>query len=230
LSAAALPVSEPRERVLVVDDDPPLRRMLERTLAAEGFDVTVASDGGGALVAAERSAPDVIVLDVGMPVLDGLAVCRRLRDKGVPTPILMLTARDAVPDRVAGLEAGADDYLIKPFAVQELIARLHALTRRGRDSGPRARLAYADLVLELESRTAIRAGRHIELTRRESDLLALLMREPGRIVRREHAINEIWDGAAESNVVDRYVTRLRRKLGEPAVIRTVRGAGFTLRA
>jgi two-component system response regulator MprA len=223
-------VGEPRERVLVVDDDPPLRRMLERTLAAEGFDVTVASDGGGALVAAERSAPDVIVLDVGLPVLDGLAVCRRLRDKGLPTPILMLTARDAVPDRVAGLEAGADDYLVKPFAMQELIARLHALTRRGRDSGPRPRLAYADLVLEFESRTATRAGRHIELTRRESDLLALLMREPGRTVRRAQAIDEIWDGAAEPNVVDRYVTRLRRKLGEPVLIRTVRGAGFTLRA
>ncbi len=111
------------ERVLVVDDDPPLRRMLERTLTAEGFDVTLAPDGAAALVAAERSAPDVIVLDVAMPALDGLAVCRRLRGKGLPTPILMLTARDAVPDRVAGLEAGADDYLVKPFAVQELIAR-----------------------------------------------------------------------------------------------------------
>ena len=106
-----------RERVLVVDDDPPLRRMLERTLAAEGFEVAVAADGGAALAAAERAAPDVIVLDVAMPGLDGLAVCRRLRGKGLPTPILMLTARDAVPDRVAGLEAGADDYLVKPFAV-----------------------------------------------------------------------------------------------------------------
>jgi two-component system, OmpR family, response regulator MprA len=223
-------VADPGDRVLVVDDDPPLRRMLERTLAAEGFEVTVASDGGGALLAAERSAPDVIVLDVGMPVLDGLAVCRRLRDKGLPTPILMLTARDEVPDRVAGLEAGADDYLVKPFAIQELIARLRALTRRSGEAGTRARLAYADLVLDIESRTSTREGRQIELTGRESDLLALLMREPGRVVTREHAIDEIWDGAAEPNVVDRYVTRLRRKLGEPALIRTVRGAGFTLRA
>jgi DNA-binding response OmpR family regulator len=216
------------ERVLVVDDDPPLRRMLERTLVAEGFEVTVAGDGGAALVAAERSAPDLIVLDVAMPVLDGVAVCRRLRAKGLPTPILMLTARDAVPDRVAGLEAGADDYLVKPFAVQELVARLRALTRRGDHAG--SVLSYSDLVLDLEARSATRAGRPIELTGRESDLLALLMRQAGHVVRREHAIDEIWEGAAEPNVVDRYVTRLRRKLGAPALIRTVRGAGFALRA
>ena len=217
-----------RERVLVVDDDPPLRRMLERTLVAEGFEVTVAGDGGAALVQTERSAPDVIVLDVTMPGLDGLAVCRRLRSKGLSTPILMLTARDAVPDRVAGLEAGADDYLIKPFAVQELLARLRALIRRTGQS--RSLLSYADLVLDVENRSATRAGRPIELTGRESDLLALLLREPGRVVRREQAIDAIWDGGAEQNVVDRYVTRLRRKLGEPALIRTIRGAGFALRA
>jgi len=218
-----------RERVLVVDDDPPLRRMLERTLIAEGFDVTLAPDGGAALVAAERSAPDVIVLDVAMPALDGLAVCRRLRGKGLPTPILMLTARDSVPDRVAGLEAGADDYLIKPFAVQELIARIRALTRRRSDTVG-ALLSYADLTLDCETRKATRRGRPIELTGREAALLELLLRELGRTVTREHAIDEIWDGAAEPNVVDRYVTRLRRKLGEPQLIRTVRGAGFELRA
>ncbi len=215
------------DRVLVVDDDPPLRRMLRRTLEAEGFDVTVAVDGGAALVAAERAAPDVIVLDVAMPALDGLAVCRRLRSKGLATPILMLTARDAVPDRVAGLEAGADDYLVKPFAVQELIARLRALTRRRTESSQR--LAYADLVLDLQSRTAIRAGRAIELTGREAALLELLLRESGRTVTREHALDRIWDGAAEPNVVDRYVTRLRRKLGPPQLIRTLRGSGFALR-
>ena len=227
--AGGPPEPESRERVLVVDDDPPLRRMLERTLAAEGFEVTVAADGGAALVAAERSAPDLIVLDVAMPVLDGLAVCRRLRAKGLPTPILMLTARDAVPDRVAGLEAGADDYLVKPFAVQELIARLRALTRRRGDQ-TRSLLSYADIVLDLDAHSATRGGRPIELTGRESDLLALLLREAGHVVRREQAIDEIWDGAAEPNVVDRYVTRLRRKLGAPALIRTVRGAGFALRA
>jgi two-component system response regulator MprA len=202
--------------------------MLERTLVAEGFEVTAAADGSAALVEVERAAPDVIVLDVAMPGLDGLAVARRLRDKGLPTPILMLTARDAVPDRVAGLEAGADDYLVKPFAVQELIARLHALIRRTGQS--RSVLSYSDLVLDLETRSATRGRRAIELTGRESDLLALLLREPGRVLTREHAIEEIWNAAAEPNVIDRYVTRLRRKLGEPALIRTVRGAGFVLRA
>jgi two-component system, OmpR family, response regulator MprA len=217
-----------RERVLVVDDDPPLRRMLQRTLSAEGWEVTVAADGGAALLAAERSAPDVIVLDVAMPDLDGLAVCRRLRSKGLPTPILMLTARDAVPDRVAGLQAGADDYLVKPFAVSELIARLHALTRRRAERTPV--LAYADLVLDVPARVATRAGATIELTGREAALLELLLRELGRTVTRERALEEIWDGAAEPNVVDRYVTRLRRKLGSPPVLRTVRGSGFALRA
>jgi two-component system response regulator MprA len=219
---------EDRERVLVVDDDPPLRRMLARSLSAEGFDVTVAADGGAALLAAERSAPDLIVLDVAMPAIDGLSVCRRLRVKGLSTPILMLTARDAVVDRVAGLEAGADDYLVKPFAIEELIARLRALTRRVRQAP--SRLAYADLALDVSSRTAARAGRSIELTGREAALLELLLRAPGHTVTRERAIDEIWDGGAEANVVDRYVTRLRRKLGEPPLIRTQRGSGFVLRA
>src|SRR5258707_13203879 len=137
--------------------------MLARSVSAEGFEVPVGADGGAALVAAERSAPDVIVLDGAMPAIDGLSVCRRLRSKGLPTPILMLTARDAVVDRVAGLEAGADDYLIKPFAVAELVARLRALTRR-RDS--QSVLSYADLVLDLEVRRATGAGRSIELTGR----------------------------------------------------------------
>jgi two-component system, OmpR family, response regulator MprA len=216
------------ERVLVVDDDPPLQRMLTRTLSAEGFEVTVAGDGGAALAAAERFAPDVIVLDVAMPTLDGLAVCRRLRGKGLPTPILMLTARDAVADRVAGLEAGADDYLVKPFATAELVARIRALTRRGKP--PEGMLAYADLTVDMVRRTAVRSGRQLELTGREAALLELLLRETGQIVTRERALREIWDDAAEPNVVDRYVTRLRRKLGDPPLIRTVRGTGFVLRA
>jgi two-component system, OmpR family, response regulator MprA len=217
------------DRVLVVDDDPPLRRMLARTLAAEGYEVTVAGDGGAAMVSVERAVPDVIVLDVAMPGLDGLTVARRLRGKGLPTPILMLTARDAVPDRVAGLEAGADDYLVKPFAVQELIARLRALTRRGGEGLGQLR-SYGDLTFEVVGRRAVRGGRAIELTGREADLLELLLREPGRVVTRERAIEEIWEDAAEPNVVDRYVTRLRRKLGSPPLIQTVRGSGFTLRA
>jgi two-component system, OmpR family, response regulator MprA len=204
--------------------------MLARTLTAEGYEVTVAADGGAALAEAERAAPDVIVLDVAMPALDGLAVCRRLRSKGLPTPILMLTARDAVPDRVAGLEAGADDYLVKPFAVQELIARLRALTRRGTDAHASGVRSYADLTLDVQARKATRSGRTIELTGREAALLELLLRETGRIVTRERALGEIWDDSAEANVVDRYVTRLRRKLGAPPLIKTVRGSGFTLRA
>jgi two-component system, OmpR family, response regulator MprA len=227
-SATADAAAAARERVLVVDDDPPLRRMLERTLAAEGFEVALAADGAAALVAAERSAPDVIVLDVAMPALDGLAVCRRLRSKGLPTPILMLTARDEVSDRVAGLEAGADDYLIKPFAVQELVARLRALTRRHGDA--QRLLSYADLVLDVDARRATRGARPIELTGREAHLLELLLREAGRVVTRERALSEIWNDGALDNVVDRYVTRLRRKLGDPPLIRTVRGAGFALRA
>jgi two-component system response regulator MprA len=215
------------ERVLVVDDDAPVRRMLERSLSAEGFEVEAAADGGAALAAAERSAPDLVVLDVTMPGIDGLAVCRRLRAKGLTGSILMLTARDAVADRVAGLEAGADDYLVKPFAMEELVARLRALGRRGRDEGDR--LAFADLVLRPSTWSAERGGRPVALTARESALLELLLRHPRAVVSRELAIAEIWDEGAMPNVVDRYVTRLRRKLGEPALIHTVRGVGFMLR-
>jgi two-component system, OmpR family, response regulator MprA len=215
------------ERVLVVDDDALVRRMLTRSLVAEGFEVEHVADGGAALAAAEASAPDLVVLDVTMPGFDGLAVCRRLRANGLRGSIIMLTARDAVADRVAGLEAGADDYLVKPFAVEELVARLRALGRRGRDDGDR--LAYGDLVLELSTRTAQRGGQAVSLTARESALLELLLRNARVVVPRERAIEEIWREAAVPNVVDRYVARLRRKLGDPPLIHTVRGVGFMLR-
>jgi len=167
-------------RVLIVDDDGPVRRTLARTLGAEGYETALAPDGGAALVEVERDPPDAIVLDAIMPGLDGLAVARRLREKGVPVPILMLTARDSVADRVAGLDAGADDYLVKPFATEELLARLRALLRRGTDSPV---LQFADLSLDAVSRTAVRGGRAIELTAREAALLELLLHHPGRVVR-----------------------------------------------
>jgi two-component system, OmpR family, response regulator MprA len=214
--------------VLVVDDDAPIRRMLERTLAAEGYDVGAAADGGAALAAVERSAPDVLVLDVAMPGLDGLSVCRRLRAKGLAFPILLLTARDAVPDRVAGLDAGADDYLVKPFAAEELLARVRALLRRGHE--PEDVLAFADLVLDVRSRAARRGGRELGLSAREADLLELLLRNARQVVTRDLALERVWGGASATslNVVDRYVSYLRRKLGEPPLIETVRGTGFVL--
>ncbi len=215
------------ERLLVVDDDPGLRRMLERTLAAEGFAVETAPDGGAALARIERSMPDLVVLDVAMPGLDGLAVCRRLRERGVAAPVLMLTARDAVADRVAGLAAGADDYLVKPFAPEELTARIRALIRRA--SRVAERLAVGDLSLDVAARTARRGEVVLELTERETALLELLLRRPRQVVTREQALREIWGGGAVPNVVDRYVGRLRSKLGEPPLIHTVRGVGFMLR-
>ena len=213
--------------ILVVDDDPPIRRMLERTLAAEGYGVRTAADGGAALAAVERSVPDLIVLDVAMPGVDGLAVARRLRGKGLGMPILMLTARDGVPDRVAGLDAGADDYLVKPFAVQELSARVRALLRRGHVPET---LAFADVALDPETGHATRAGRELGLTRREAELLALLLRNARAVVTRERALEEVWGGETEAspNSVDRYIAYLRRKLGDPPLIGTVRGVGFVL--
>jgi two-component system response regulator MprA len=215
--------------LLLVDDDAPIRRMLERTLIAEGYDVVAAADGGAALAAVERSVPDAIVLDVTMPGLDGLAVTRRLRAKGLRVPILLLTARDAVHERVAGLDAGADDYLVKPFDVDELRARVRALLRRNAPLTTE-QLAFADLTLDLDTGTARRAGAVLELTRREAELLALLLRNARGVVTRELALEEVWGGEGEvtMNAVDRYVAYLRRKLGEPPLIHTVRGIGFRL--
>ena len=215
------------ERILVVDDDAPVRRMLARTLEAEGHEVTAVGDGGQALAEVARSTPDAVVLDVAMPGMDGLAVCRRLREKGLAAPILLLTARDSVTDRVTGLDAGADDYVVKPFAVAELTARLRALARRGQS--PAKQLAAADLTLDLARRAVTRAGREIELTEREAALLELLMRNPRAVVSRQLAIDRVWGEPVSENVVDTYVGYLRRKLGEPAIIQTVRGMGFTLR-
>jgi two-component system response regulator MprA len=215
--------------VLVVDDDPGILRMLRRVLDAAGFEVTCAAGGGDALAHVERTVPDVVVLDVAMPALDGLAVARRIRARGLAVPVLMLTARDAVRQRVEGLEAGADDYLVKPFDPDELIARLRALLRRNRP--PTELLAFGELTLDPRSGEARRGTRALGLTRREAQLLALLMRNGRRVVERDTALERVWggDGAITSNTVDRYVAYLRRKLGDPPLIETVRGIGFRLR-
>jgi two-component system response regulator MprA len=214
--------------VLVVDDDPPIRRMLERTFAAEAYEVETAADGGQALASIEHTVPDLVVLDVAMPGLDGLAVCRRVRRAGLAVPILLLTARDAVPDRVAGLDAGADDYLVKPFASEELLARARALLRRGTE--PPELLTFGDLVLDLRTRIARRGEREIHLSEREAELLELLLRNVRQVVSRTVALERVWgsDWAATPNAVDRCVSNLRRKLGAPQVIETVRGVGFML--
>jgi two-component system response regulator MprA len=215
------------DQVLIVEDDTAVRRMLERSLGAEGFDVSSAADGGAALALAESSVPDLVVLDVAMPGLSGLDVCRRLREKGMTGGVLMLTARDAVEDRVRGLEAGADDYVVKPFAIDEVVARLRALTRRGSDRSER--LAHGEIVLDTAANTAtVGDGEPVELSRRESELLELLLREPRTVLSRQAAIDLIWGGAAVENIVDRYVGRLRLKLGDPEAIRTVRGVGFII--
>jgi DNA-binding response OmpR family regulator len=234
-------VTEP-PLVLVVDDDAAIREALERALRLEGFAVGVAEGGRAALAEVARRPPAAIVLDVTMPDLNGRVVCARLRSDGVRTPILILSARDEVDDRIAGLQAGADDYLVKPFAVEELVLRLRALLRRaGEDAAedgaadPSAPVAVGDLVVDPAARSVRMAGREVELTRREFELLEVLARNPGIVLSRDRLLELVWgyDWAADGNVVDVFVSYLRRKLeaeGEPRMIQTVRGVGFVLRA
>ncbi len=223
--------------VLVVDDDAAIREALERALRLEGFAVSTASGGRAALVEVARNPPAAIVLDVTMPDLGGRAVCARLRADGLRTPILILSARDEVEDRVAGLQAGADDYLVKPFAVEELVARLRALLRRGGESEQpvaASELQVADLTLDPAARSVRRGTREVELTRREFELLEVFARNAGIVLGRGRLLELVWgyDWAADGNVVDVFVSYLRRKLeadGEPRLIHTVRGVGFVLR-
>jgi two-component system response regulator MprA len=216
-------------RILVVDDEPSVRDALDRALRMDGYKVELAGDGRAALDALADQPPDAIVLDVLMPEPNGLEVCRRLRAAGDHTPVLMLTARDTVPDRVAGLDAGADDYLVKPFALEELGARLRALLRR---TSPNTELLrHADLVLDPAGHTATRGGRPIELTRTEFLLLELLLRHPRQVLTRTQIFEHVWgyDFGPSSNSLEVYVGYLRRKLGEPRLIQTVRGVGYVLR-
>ena len=221
-------------RLLVVEDDPQVRAMLTRALRYEGFEVAAAADGAEAMAALRSSRPDLLLLDLLLPDADGVELCGRLRDEGDIVPILMLTARDTVSDRVAGFEAGADDYLVKPFSTAELVARVRALLRRARDRPAPTTRRVGDLELDATTHEVRRGGRTLRLTRREFDLLALFLDHPGTVLARERLLTEAWGyhSPVETNAIDVYVGYLRRKLeegGEPRVIHTVRGVGYVLR-
>ena len=218
--------------VLVVDDERTIREALARALRANGYDVAVAADGSEALQLVGVLRPEAIVLDVMMPCVDGLEACRRLRASGARVPVLMLTARDAVEDRVEGLDAGADDYLVKPFALDELLARVRALLRRTSGRRPDELLTHADVVLG--GGQAQRNGRDLELTRTEYSLLELFLLNPRQVMTRDLIFERVWgyEFGTGSNAIEVYVSYLRRKLeagGEPRLIHTVRGMGYILR-
>lgn len=225
-----------RQHIVVVDDDDKITSLLRRSLAFEGYEVTTASNGLEGLKVMLGAEPDLLILDVMMPQVDGWEVCRRVREGGSSVPILMLTAKDDVLDRVKGLDLGADDYLVKPFALEELLARVRALLRRKTDKQeqPSNQLSFEDLVLDLDAREAIRAGRRIELTSKEYELLHLFMQNPRRVLTRDAIMEKIWgyDFSGESNVLEVYIAMLRQKIedgGGRRIIQTVRGTGYVLR-
>jgi len=218
--------------ILLIEDELSLARLLARVLEEEGFRALVETRGDTGLQAAISAAPDAIVLDLTLPVMDGLQVCRELRRRDLRMPVVMLTARDAVPDRVKGLESGADDYLVKPFAIEELVARLRAQLRRA--GGAVERLNVSDLVLEPAARSVSRAGRDLALTAQEFDLLEFLMRHRGQVLSRQRILDHVWGYAAtpSSNVVDIYIHYLREKVDKGQavkLIKTVRSVGYVLR-
>jgi two-component system, OmpR family, response regulator MprA len=222
------------ERVLVVDDEPSVRQALGEALRFSGYDVVLANDGVAAIAALRAAPVDALILDLVMPRIGGLQVCQRLRADGDRVPILVLTARDAVADRVAGLDAGADDYLVKPFALDELLARLRALLRRARPDAAGDELSYADLRLQQDARRAYRGGRSIDLTRTEFALLELFLRNAGQVLSREVISDRIWgyELSPASNSLEVFIKVLRRKTeagGEQRLLQTVRGFGYALR-
>jgi len=224
-------------RVLIVDDEPAVRAALDRALRLDRYEVELAADGREALDLLAERRLDAVVLDVAMPGIDGLEVCRRLREAGDRTPVLMLTARDAVDDRVAGLDAGADDYLVKPFSLKELKARLRALLRRaegGEEGGEDERLRFADVTLDRAAWEAHRGSRRLELSRTEFQLLALFLEHPRQVLTRSQIFERVWgyDFGSSSNSLGVYMGYLRRKTeagGEPRLLHTVRGVGYVLR-
>ncbi|MFG2621740.1 response regulator transcription factor [Streptomyces sp. NPDC048507] len=236
------PAEGDQQRILVVDDEPAVREALRRSLAFEGYGTRTAVDGLDALDQAASYAPDLIVLDIQMPRMDGLTAARRLRAAGSTTPVLMLTARDTVGDRVTGLDAGADDYLVKPFELDELFARVRALLRRSSYAAPAAGadpagdvLTFGDLRMDLTTREVVRAGRPVELTRTEFTLLEMFLAHPRQVLTREQILKTVWgfDFEPSSNSLDVYVMYLRRKTeagGEARLVHTVRGVGYVLRA
>jgi len=222
-----------QSRLLVVDDDPDVRDSLRRALGYAGYAVATAANGADALASVSRSPVDLIILDVLMPMLDGFDTCRALRERGNATPVIVLTARDAVDDRVAGLEAGADDYLVKPFALRELLARVNALLRRAQPA--RDVLGYADLTVDLTARTVTRAGAPLTLTRIEFALLELLLRNAEQVLSYDVILDRVWGygEAPASNALQVFVGFLRRKLeenGHRRLVHNVRGVGYVLRA
>ncbi len=227
-------MSERPPRVLVVEDDQEIAQVLLRSLRMEGYEARASYDGESALTDAREFSPDLVILDLGLPRLDGIDVARTLRKDGGDVPILMLTARDAVDARVAGLDAGADDYLVKPFERQELLARLRALLRRRPPRGS-ASLVVGDLQLNPDTHEVRRLDRDIELTQREFELLEYLMRNERIVVPRQRLLEEVWgyDPFATTNTIEVFVSNLRRKLeagDEPRLLHTIRGAGYVLRA
>jgi DNA-binding response OmpR family regulator len=220
-------------RVLVVEDDDEIAQVLQRSLRMEGYEVRTAADGLAALDAHRDYAPDLLILDLGLPHMDGMDVARKLRDDGDDTPILILTARDAVDSRVEGLDVGGDDYLVKPFERQELLARLRALLRRRPPRGM-APLKVGDLSLNPDTHEVRRGERDLELTQREFELLEYLMRNERLVISRQKLLDEVWgyDPFSITNTIEVFVSNLRRKLeagGEPRILHTVRGAGYVLR-